>query len=99
MRPKMLSAEVGTLKAAEAYLAAQSMKGVKILFTALPSLGPTAFSWTYAKPVNGGQLVGVANNVKTTGYGAAMGRGAKTFGSAAAHVPVLERLIRLDMAA
>jgi hypothetical protein len=49
--------------------------------------------------LNGGQLVGVADNIKTTGYGAVMGRGAKTFGSAAAHVPVLERLLKLDMAA
>lgn len=99
MRPKMPPAEVATLKAAEAYLAAQQPKGVKILFTALPALGPTAFSWTYAKPVNGGQLVGVVNNIKTTSYGAVMGRGAKTFGSAAAHVPVLERLLKRDMAA
>jgi hypothetical protein len=95
----MPPAEVATLKAAEAFFVAQQPKGVKVLFTALPSLGPTAFSWTYARPVNGGQLVGVANNIKTTGYGAVMGRGAKTFGSAAAHVPVLERLLKLDMAA
>ncbi len=99
MTPKMPPAEVATLKAAEASLAARSPKGVKVLFTALPSLGPIAFSWTYTKPVNGGQLVGVVNNIKTTSYGAVMGRGAKTFGSAAAHVPVLERLLKLDMAA
>jgi len=99
MRPKMPPAELATLKAAEASVSAESPKGVKVLFTALPSLGPTAFSWTYAKPLNGGQFVGVADNIKTTGYGAAMGRGAKTFGSAAAHVPVLEHLLKMDMAA
>ena len=99
MNPKIPPAQLATLQAAEASVSAKSPKGVKVLFTALPSLGPTAFSWTYAKPLNGGQLVGVADNTKTTGYGAVMGRGAKTFGSAAAHVPVLERLLKLDMAA
>ena len=99
MNPKIPSAEVATLQAAEASFSAKSPKGVKVLFTALPSLGPTAFSWTYAKPVNGGRLVGVADNTKTTGFGVVMGRGAKTFGTAAAHVPVLERLLKLDMAA
>jgi hypothetical protein len=100
MRPPGIpAAQLATLKAAEARVAAESAKGVKVIFTALPSIGKTAFSWTYAEPLNGGQLVGVADNIKTTGYGAAMGRGATTFGTAASHVPALERLPSLDMAA
>ncbi len=91
--------EVATLAAAEARVTAESGKGAKLIFTALPSIGKTAFSWTYAHSLNGGQVVGVADNIKTTGYGAAMGRGVKTFGTAASHVPVLERLLTLDMAA
>jgi hypothetical protein len=93
------ASELATLAAAEARVTAESGKGAKLIFTALPSIGKTAFSWTYAHSLNGGQLVGVADNIKTTGYGAAMGRGAKTFGTAASHVPVLERLLTLDMAA
>jgi len=93
------ASELATLAAAEARVTAESGKGAKLIFMALPSIGKTAFSWTYAHSLNGGQLVGVADNIKTTGYGAAMGRGAKTFGTAASHVPVLERLLTLDMAA
>ena len=92
-------AELATLKAAEARLTAASPKGADLIFTALPSVGKTAFSWTYGHSLNGGQLVGVADNKGTTGFGAAMGRAAKTFGTAASHVLVLERLLTLDMAA
>ena len=99
MRPIVPPGAISTLKQAEARVAAESAKGVGLVFTALASIGKTAFSWTYSKSLNGGQLVGVADNTKTTGYGAAMGRGAATFGKAAAHVPVLERLLSLDMAA
>ena len=99
MKPGIPASELATLAAAEARVTAESGKGVKLIFTALPSVGKTAFSWTYAHSLNGGQLVGVADNKGTTGYGTAMGRGAKTFGSAAAHVPALERLLTLDMAA
>ena len=99
MRPGIPAAEIATLKAAEARVAAESAKGAEVIFTALPAIGKTAFSWTYAHSLNGGQFVGVADNTKTTGYGAAMGRAAATFGNAAAHVPVLERLLSLDMAA
>ena len=93
------AAELATLAAAEARVAAESGKGAKLIFTALPSIGKTAFSWTYAHSLNGGQLVGVADNKGTTGFGTAMGRGAKTFGTAASHVTVLEHLLALDMAA
>jgi hypothetical protein len=93
------AAELATLAAAEGRITAETPKGVKLIFTPLPSLGKTAFSWTYGQSLNGGQLVGVADNKGTTGYGAAMGRGATTFGKASAHVPVLERLLTLDMAA
>ncbi|MGO9963502.1 MAG: hypothetical protein ACLPUG_08765 [Acidimicrobiales bacterium] len=99
MRPISPHGAIATLKQAEARVAAESAKGVVVVFTALPTIGKTAFSWTYAKPLNGGQLVGVADNTNTTGYGAAMGRAAATFGSAPAHLPVLERLLSLDMAA
>ena len=80
MRPGIPAAQLATLKAAEARVAPESAKGVKVILTALPSIGKTAFSWTYAAPLNGGQLVGVADNIKTTGYGAAMGRGLRLLG-------------------
>jgi hypothetical protein len=99
MQPKIPAAEVATRAAAEARIAAESPKGVKVLFTSLASVGPTAFSWTYAGALNGGQIVGVADNKGTTAYGAAVGGQAKTFGAAAGHVPALERLLALDMAA
>ena len=99
MKPGIPAAELATLAAAEARVAAESGKGAKLIFTSLPSIGKTAFSWTYAESVNGGQIVGVADNKGTTGYGTAMGRGATTFGKASAHVPVLERLLKMDMAA
>ncbi len=80
-------------------MAALAPKGVKLIFTSLSSVGKTAFSWTYSKALNGGQLVGIADNKGTTGYGAVVGGAAKTFGAAAGHVPVLERLLALDIAA
>jgi hypothetical protein len=54
--------------------------------------------------VNGGQLVGIADDVANskklaTGYGAVVGGAAKTFGTGASHLSVLEKLIALDMAA
>jgi len=99
MQPGIPASELATRAKAEARIAAESPKGVKLIFTSLPSVGPTAFSWTYAQSLNGGQLVGVADNKGTTGYGVALGGAAKTFGTAAAHVTVGERLLVLDMAA
>jgi hypothetical protein len=91
------SGAIATLQQAEARVTAESAKGATVVFTPLPSVGKTAFSWTYLKSLNGGQLAGVADNNKATGYGAAMGRAAATFGKAAAHLTVLERLLSLDM--
>ncbi len=99
MQPSIPAAELATLAAAEARVAALAPKGVKLIFNSLPSVGKTAFSWTYSKALNGGQLVGIADNKGTTGYGAVVGGAAKTFGAAAGHVPVLERLLALDIAA
>jgi hypothetical protein len=99
MQPSIPAAELATLAAAEARVAALAPKGVKLIFTSLSSVGKTAFSWTYSKALNGGQLVGIADNKGTTGFGAVVGGAAKTFGAAAGHVPVLERLLALDMAA
>lgn len=97
--PGIPAPQLATRAAAEARIAAESPKGVKVIFTSLPSVGPTAFSWTYTKALNGGQLVGIADNKGTTGYGVALGGAAKTFGTAAGHVPVGERLLALDIAA
>jgi hypothetical protein len=98
-QPGIPASQLATRAKAEARLAAMSPKGVKLIFTSLPSVGSTAFSWTYAKALNGGQLVGIADNKGTTGYGVALGGAAKTFGVAAKHVPVAERLLALGIAA
>jgi hypothetical protein len=99
MQPGIPASELSTRARAEARVAAESPKGVKLIFAPLPSVGSTAFSWTYAQSLNGGQLVGVADNKGTTGYGVALGGAAKTFGAAAGHVAVGEHLLALDMAA
>lgn len=99
-QPDIAPAKVpSTLAKAEAGIVADTPKGVKLILTPLRSVGPTAFSWTYAQAENGGQLVGIADYKGTTGYGAVVGGAAKTFGTAAGHVPVLEHLLALDMAA
>ncbi len=98
-QPGIPASQLATRAKAEARVAAESPKGVKLIFTSLPSVGSTAFSWTYTKSLNGGQLVGVADNKGTTGYGVALGGAAKTFGAAAKHVPAAERLLALDIAA
>ena len=90
------ASELSSRTKAEARLKAESPKGLTITFTSLPSLGPTAFSWTYE--LNGGRLVGVGNNRGTTAWGALVGGNIKLMGAAAAHVPVIEKLIELDMA-
>src|SRR5579862_2883022 len=99
MQPGVPASALATRAKAEARIAAESPKGVKVIFTSLPSVGSTAFSWTYAQALNGGQLVGVADNKGTTAYGVALGGAAKTFGTAAGHVAVGEHLLALDMAA
>lgn len=99
MQPGIPASEVSTRTNAEARITALAPKGVKIVFTSLRSVGSTAFSWTYAESLNGGQIVGVADNKGTTGYGVALGGAAKTFGAAAGHVAVGEHLLALDMAA
>jgi hypothetical protein len=100
MQPKIPSSEVASTPGqAEAQVTAASPTGTKLIFTSLPSVGKTAFSWTYAQTLNGGQLVGIADEKGTTGYGAVVGGAAKTFGAAATHLSVLERLLALDMTA
>lgn len=98
MQPHMKPA-IFTRSQGEALLKAGSPKTVKILFTTQSSVGIAAFSWTYAKPVNGGQLVGLANYKGSTGYGAVIGGAAKTFGSAASYVSALKKLLALAIAA
>ncbi len=93
--PSVPAGELSTLAKAEAVFKAKSPKGAKITFTALPSLGKTAFSWSYVD--NGGLLVGVGNNAGKTAWGAVLGAGVAIMGSAAPHVPAVERLIKLDM--
>jgi hypothetical protein len=92
--PGMPSSELATRAKAEATIAAASPKGVK--FTSLPSLGPTAFSWTY--DIHGAQLTGVGDNKVTTGYGVLLG-GEPQFVGAPGRLSALERLLGLDMAA
>lgn len=97
-RPKVTPAgELSSLAKAEAYLKAESPKGVKITFQALPKLGPTAFSWTY--DLNGGELVGVGDSKGTKAWGALVGGSPKLLGSPSSHVTALEHLIDLDIAA
>lgn len=99
MEPRIPASELSTRAKAEARVAAESPKDVKLIFTSLPSVGSTAFSWTYTQALNGGQLVGVADNKGTTAYGVVLGGPAKTFGTAAGHVTVGEHLLALDIAA
>ncbi len=98
-QPGIPASQLSSRAKAEARIAAESPKGVKLIFTSLPSVGSTAFSWTYAQSLNGGQLVGVADNKGTTGYGVALGGAAKTFGTAARQIPAGERLLALDIVA
>lgn len=98
MQPGM-NPVIASLSQAEATLKARSPKTVRIIFTAQPSVGKTAFTWTYSKPLNGGQLVGIGYNKGSTGYGAAIGGAAKTFGSAASYVTALKKLLALTIAA
>lgn len=88
--------ELSTRAKAEARIKAQSPKGVKITFVSLASLGATAFSWTYE--LNGGQLLGVGDNNKTTAYGALIGGAPKLIG-AQGRTAVVVNLIKLDIAA
>jgi hypothetical protein len=97
--PNIPKAEVATRSAAEATLAAKAPKGVKLLFTSESSVGSTAFTWTYSKSLNGGQLAGIANNKGTTGYGVAVGGAASKFGAASKYLSDLEHLLSLDTAA
>jgi hypothetical protein len=92
----ILASELSTRAKAEARIKAQSPKGVKITFVSLPSLGATAFSWTYE--INGGQLLGVGDNSKTTAYGALIG-GAPKLISAPGRTNVVVNLVKLDLAA
>jgi hypothetical protein len=68
--PGVPAVDRATLARAEALTAKSLPKGTKIRFSALPSLGPTAFSWTAA--IEGLQFTGIANDKGTTGYGAEM---------------------------
>jgi len=99
MQSRIPASQLATRAKAEAKVAGESPKTVKLIFTSLPSVGPPAFAWTYQKSLNGGQIVGVANNKGTTGYGALVGGAAKNFGAAAGHVPAVEKLLALGMAA
>ena len=99
MEPNIPKAEVATRSAAEARVVAESPKGVKLILTSQPSVSSTAFTWTYSKSLNGGQLAGIANNKGTTGYGVAVGGAASKFGAASKYVSDLEHLLSLDTAA
>lgn len=96
-REPVPASDLSTLAKAEARFKAESPKGVKIAFTALPSLGPTAFSWSYVE--NGGLLVGVGNNKGNMAWGAVVGASVKIMGAPASHVTAVEHLVELDMAA
>ena len=97
--PGIPAADLATVAKAEARIKSQSPKGVKFTFTSLPALGPTAFSWSYK--LNGGQLVGVADNEGTTGFGTMLGGIPKLVGvlKKGGVRSALKSLIKLDMAA
>lgn len=84
----MPASELATLAKAEATAAAGFPKGTKLRFSPLPSLSPTAFSWTTT--INGGPFGGVANNKGTTGYGIEL--------SGKLQLSKLERLLALGIA-
>ena len=93
--PAIPAAELATRTRAEELLTSESPKHVKISFTSLSSVGPTAFSWTYV--LNGGKLLGVSDNKGTTGYGVVIGGAPTLIGSK--DLAGLERLLSLAMAA
>ncbi|MFI5035107.1 MAG: hypothetical protein ACHQFZ_02755 [Acidimicrobiales bacterium] len=95
---RMPASQVATLRAAEKRLASESPRDVKLVFTALPAVGRTAFSWSYQKPIHGGQGLGVANYKGTTGYGVFIGGQVRYFGAPSRHVGAAESLLILDMA-
>jgi hypothetical protein len=90
------AADVASRTRAEQFLASESPKGVKLTFTSLPSVGPTAFSWSYQ--LNGGKLFAVADNKGTTGYGALIG-GAPSLINTTKDLPELEKLLAFDISA
>ena len=94
--PNVPAGELSTLAKAEAHLKAESPKSVKITFTALPSLGPTAFIWTYT--LNGGKLVGIGDNKGSTSWGSLIS-GRPSLVTGASHITALEHLIKDDMKA
>jgi len=96
-REPLTASALSTLAKAEARFKAGSPKGAKIAFTALPKLGPIAFSWSYVD--NGGLLVGVEYNKGNMAWGAVVGASVNLMGAPASHVAAVEQLIKLDMAA
>jgi hypothetical protein len=94
--PGIPASELATRAKAEARVKAESPKGVKFTFSSLPSLGATAFSWSYK--LHGGLLIGVADNKGTTGFGTVLG-GKPSIVGAPGRVAALERLIKMDMTA
>jgi hypothetical protein len=94
--PGIPASELATRAKAEARVKAESPKGVKFTFSSLPSLGATAFTWSYE--LNGGLLIGVADNKGTTGFGTVLG-GKPSIVGAPGRVAALERLIKMDMVA
>jgi hypothetical protein len=99
MNPRMPYAPLTSRAAAEARISAEVPKNVKLVFTPLPRIGKTAFSWAYQMPINGGQALGIADNKGTTGYGALVGGPAKYFGAPSSHLSTVEQLLALGLTA
>jgi hypothetical protein len=99
MEPNIPKDQISTRSEAEARLSAESRKGVKLVLTTQSSVSSTAFTWTYSKSLNGGQLAGIASAKGTTGYGVAFGGAASTFGAASKYLSDLEHVLSLDIAA
>jgi hypothetical protein len=93
--PNIPASKIATRTKAEQLLTSESPKHVKISFASLPSVGATAFSWSYV--LNGGKLLGVSDNKGTTGYGVVIGGSPTLIGSK--DLSGLEHLLTLDMAA
>jgi hypothetical protein len=82
------TASTSTLTGAEKAATANFPAGLKIMYGSVPSIGPTAYSWS-AK-IYGTPYVGLNTNKGSTGYYIEM--------QGALKLPVLEKLIRFEMA-
>ena len=87
--PGIPAAKLATRASAEATARSGFPAGTKIVFSALPALGSSAFSWTAT--IAGAPFGGIGANKGTTGYGVEL--------SGKPRISTDEQLIKLGMAA